>query len=338
MFLLLALLSIQPTSSSAALTEEPRGNGRFSFLDELEKHPDPWTQETSGEDAHLTGDAEDNLPELSIDLTPFYRDFAQDGIVNIYMGYGYEAYSPGKGAQLYKMLNLLGSKEDLELLFAPLERDQQTVRFRDVRRGIDYQIQIGPERDDYRRAFSKYEVVMYTGHSRYGRGPAFGTFWNYYRMGDRFETIEVDTRNPYFDFEPIVLTERFPLLKILLGGFPFPYQYRGQQTNTSYLPSTSYTKNIPGGNADLATTKFIPGRQILYFHSCKNRKYWRNAIRSVLTDPARKVVFGTSNDSFGGARPDSVLIISIVRQLARTEEIVSDLNATQDCNQCFTSY
>lgn len=327
------LLSCFTTVSLWAQEHDP---GKFGFLDAYEQRPSLWTPEVTSEASN------DDLMALSgqvdADLFDFYEEFERDGKVKIYIGYGHEAYFGNKVPRLMDMLKAIASQYSLQLGDWELSPDQRDLKFKDIKRSIDYEIRVGTERNEYAGSFSEYEIVMYAGHSRYGRGPAFQTFWNYYRMGDRFDTIEVDARNPYFMSEPTLLGDIFPLYWAFLSGSKIYYQYRGQRNSTSYLPEDAYTRNVPGGNVDLSRTRFLPGRQIIYFHSCKNEKYWRKSLRQVLPDSSRKFIFGTWRDSLGGIRPDAVMVMSIVRRVKDSSSIVSDLNATRDCDECFTSY
>lgn len=320
------------TGALAILTSpESRSAGSpFDFLDRHESRAPTWTPE-------LTPDtAEDVSEPAQASLTPFLEEFRADGVVKMYIGYGYEAWFPERAGQLYNMLIDLGAYYGLPLDQWSFNGEQ--IRFRDWRRGIRYVVRIGTERDEFMGAFESQEVVLYHGHSRYGQGPAFESFSNYFRIGANFPSIEVDTRNRYFRDEPMLLQERFPPRSVNLGGQRFSFQYRGQRDHRSYLPEDSFTKLIPGGDADLKTTRFLPSKQIFYFYSCRNRKYWEESIRGHFPDPTQKLVFGTFRDAFGSTQPDAVMIISLVRGMTRSGDIVSDLNATGDCDNCFTAY
>lgn len=330
------IISLLSCLTTATLWAQEHEFGKFGFLDFYEQRPPLWTPELSPESGDegvvaLSG-------QVDTDLSQFYEEFERDGKVKIYIGYGYEAYFSSKVPRLFDMLKAIASRYSLQLGSWELSPDQRDIKFRDPVRSIDYEVRVGTERNEFVSSFSDYEVVLYTGHSRYGRGPAFQAFWNYYRMGDRFDTIEVDARNPYFMSEPTLLGEMFPLYWALIGGNRIYYQYRGQRNSTAYLPEDSFTRNVPGGNADLARTRFLPGRQIIYFHSCKNEKYWRASLRQVLPNPSSKVIFGTRRDSLGGMRPDAVMVMSVARRIKESSAIVNDLNATRDCDECFTSY
>jgi len=304
---------------------------KFDFLNPLEIKLKTWTPE-------ITEDDVDVVETFDSELTSFYREFSQDKKVSIYIGYGYETFDSDRAFELYKMLKSLASYYRVSLGKWSISNDERTIKFFDSDSGVEYQIRIGHERDEYQKAFSEYEVVMYHGHSRHGRGPAFDSFWNYYRMGSQFDTIEVDTRNRYFLNEPIQLSDQFPERPVLFDGKNYSYQYRGGRIDSSYLSDKAYTKNIPGNDADLVKTEFLPGKQIFYFYSCKNRKYWRDSLRRLFSDQKEKFVFGTKKDGYGSNKPNAVMIMSIVRSVSESWKIVDDLNETGDCDNCFTAY
>lgn len=301
--------------------------GRFNFLDDLEQSATVWTKEVTP--------SIQKLEPVDVDLTEHYREFAEDGQIKIYVGYGYEAWYDERTSTLYQMLRRLSSYYRLPL--GRWSNDGADIRFQDLKSGIKFLITVGNERNEFMNAFSSYEVVMYSGHSRYGQGPAFGSFSNYFRMGTVFETIEVDTRNPYFLDEPILKTDKFPVRTVELDSDKYQYQYRGQKVEASYLSESSYTKIIPGYAVDWWKTVFLPKRQLFYFNSCKNIHYWRDSIRSRFADPNQKFVIGTDEDSTDGTKPDAVMIISLARSISNSRSILSDLNATKD-QDCFTSY
>ncbi|OFZ20250.1 MAG: hypothetical protein A2X94_15355 [Bdellovibrionales bacterium GWB1_55_8] len=303
----------------------------FDFLDPIDQQPTAWEPERSR-------DSRETQDPIEVDLRPYYREFTRDGIINIYIGYGVEAYYPERSAQIFEMLKALGKHHELALTNWSLSDDKRIVSFRDSLNGVRFNITVEHERNQFINAFSTHELVMYHGHSRRGKGPAFGAFENYFRMGRKYKSLEVDTRNIYFRDEPILKTDLYPPLTEYFFGQPFLYQYRGQKNKKSKLPPTSYTKNIPGLDVDLAKTRFLPGRQLLYFYSCKNRKYWRESIRSLFPDPNQKLVFGTFKDGFGGTKPEALMIISVVRQLQDSFNVLELLNASKDCDHCFTSY
>lgn len=305
----------------------------YSFLDAMDIQPVAWVPEQSPS-------VQEKQRALDIDMKPFYEDFATDGIITFFVGYGNEGYYPERGEQIFEMLKAMGAHFNLQLTDWALTKDadKTTIGFRDAGRNLSYFITVQGERNAFADAFSRNEVVMYHGHSRYGRGPAFGKFENYFRMGHKHRTVEVDARNPYFKTEPILRTRRYPAKNLSWDGEALRYQYRGPKSDESYLAEDSYTKNIPGRSTDLVRAGFLPGRQIFYFYSCLNRDYWRKPIRDLHPDPNRKLVFGTYKIGYGSTKPEAVMIMSVVRQLSKTTSVLRDLNATRDCDNCFTAY
>lgn len=329
---LLGLTIVALTNASFA-DEEFEAVRDFSFLDHLDWQPKPWVPEASEE---LDGEA----GRLEIDLAPFYEEFARDGHVSIYVGYGNEGYYRERGEQIFEMLKVLAKHAGTRLTgWSRIENPEGTsIAFRDSETGLSYSVTVGGERNAYVNAFATHEVVMYHGHSRQGRGPAFGEFQNYFRMGKEYEVVEVDTRNPYFRNEPIQLTNKYPLKKMHWGGVTWNYQYRGAKYESSHLARKSYTKIIPGLDTDLVNTKYLPGRQIFYFYSCKNKNYWREPLRNLFPDPGQKAVFGTFKDGLGSTKPEALMIMSVVKQVKKSRNVVATLNAAGECSDCFTSY
>ncbi|HAR44509.1 MAG TPA: hypothetical protein DCS07_18070, partial [Bdellovibrionales bacterium] len=318
-FHLLFLAGTLVLSATTALAEQ------YDFLEQFEDRSSAWSRE-------ITTAPVERVKPLAGDLQPFYEDFARDGEVTLYIGYGYEAWSPNRATSLYNMMLSLASAYGLRT--GNWQLKDQKIRFTDLNRNIKYRITVGGDRESFINAFANHEVVLYNGHSRYGRGPAFGSFTNYFRMGNVYKKIEVDTRNPYFLQEPMLLTDRYPPLNVILGGWNYQYQYRGQKSFSSNLPADAYTKNIPGMDTDLRRTTFSPGRQIIYLYSCKNIEYWKTPLRTLLPDPTQKFIFGTDEDGYAGTKPDAVMVMSIVRRLIHSDQIVRNLNATGDCANC----
>ncbi|OFZ19030.1 MAG: hypothetical protein A2X94_12205 [Bdellovibrionales bacterium GWB1_55_8] len=305
--------------------------GAFDFLNPFDVQPSPWIPESPAY-------PEEPADPVQADLTPFYGEFEKDGIVTMYVSYGIGTYYPARGLQIFKMLKALAEHYSLPLVEWELGKDHGSISFRDSKRNIRYSITIGYERNEYIQSFSNYEVVMYHGHSRYGQGPAFQHYQNYFRIGRNFESIEVDGRNIYFKDEPILKTELYAIREARIGSRRFPFQYRGQKDERSELPKTSYTKNIPGKDVDWKNTRFLPGRQIFYFYSCSNRQYWRDSIRELHPDIQQKLVFGTFKLGYGATKPEALMIISIVNGIKESSGILDVLNSTKDCDKCFTTF
>jgi len=304
------------------------GQGKYDFLQSLE--------------SPRNGQVEKALqfqrkPAFSLEMADYYKHFQEKHSVKIYLGFGIEAYDPRRASEIFQMLQRLSQYLNLRISKWKLTQDGK-ISFTDTQNRVDYSIVIGNERNEFAQAFSKYDVVMYHGHSRYGRGPAFGSFTNYFRMGSVFPTIEVDTRNRYFQEEPIQKTSEFPLQDVTFNQKKYFYQYRGQKTESSYLPQDAYTKNIAGFDTDLKKTTFLNSKQLLYFYSCSNQPYFEKPIRALFPQANEKLVFGTVAEGMWGSKPHAVFVMSLVAQTPNSLDIVRELNATGDCKQCFTSY
>jgi hypothetical protein len=309
--------------------------GRYRYLDRFDPRPPVWTPEPRRE----TEDIVEPEPELQHDLTDYYDEMRADGTVKIFYGFGYEAYQSGEEPTFYEMLRELGAHEYPDAVDWSYDTDQKRIHFRDAKHDVRYQVDLGHERDAFASAFGTHRVVMYHGHSRYGRGPAFDSYWNYFRMGNIFENIEVDTRNPYFGDEPMQLTDDYPPITEKVDGQELTYQYRGQKIDSSYLPSDAYTKNIPGYDEDLSNASFLEGRQLVWLYSCRNVEYFKEPLRDRFPDPDSKFIFGTKKDGFWSEKPAAVFIMSVVAGVADSGEIVKRLDDTGDCgSDCFTSY
>lgn len=319
---------------SFALSRAEESIPDYSFLKELDRQPRPWVPESTPGNIEAEGEI------LETDLRPFYDEFAADGHVSFYVGYGNEGFYPERGEQILEMLKLMSTRSGMRLVDWNLRQNANGAyfSFKDASSGITYSVTVEGERNGYMRAFSRHEVVLYHGHSRYGRGPAFGMFENVYRMSDAHPSIEVDARNPYFRSEPILKRRKHPVRWMDWYGERLLYQYRTQKSLESELGRGAYVKNIPGRDVDLTTTSFLPGRQIFYFYSCKNRNYWRDPIRKKFPDRSQKAVFGTYKDGYGATRPEAVMIMTVVKRVSTSREVVRHLNATRDCNDCFTTY
>lgn len=308
---------------------------KYDFLDRFESGPGNFVPE---KDPALVGKPVLYDTPLNINMQGFYNAFKQSKKVRIYLGFGKDAAHAGRATEINTMLEELVKFYDLKLSDWKFDAPNQFISFHDDTTDIDYSVQIGDERNAFAKAFENHEVVMYHGHSRYGRGPAFKEYWNYFRMGNVFPVIEVDTRNPYFRTEPIQDTATYPIQTVELSGSQWQYQYEGQKTESSYLPPDSYTKLIPGNDKDLRKAKYLRGKQLFYFYSCSNSHYWKTPLRNLFR-PTDKMVFGTHVDGYWGSKPSAVFIASLIRGVDTSTEIVTELNATKDCpNDCFTAY
>jgi hypothetical protein len=303
----------------------------FNFLKKFDVTSSTWTKEF------------DFLPRFDVepvqaDMSRFYDDFKKDGEITFFLGWGVEAYSAGRADSLFAMLQHLAQRRNLALVNWQLNSSKKRISFRDSKQGIVYSIDLGHERNEFQAAFENHEIMMYHGHSRNGRGPAFDDFQNYYRMGAVWSDIEVATTNPYFLDEPVTLKDTHPLKYVEIEGREFPYQYMGQKEASSHLPATSHTKNIEGLAKDLQDTEFLSGRQIFWLYSCRNVYYWKESLREQFSDPNVKFIFGTKEDGYWSNSPAAVFIMSVVGEVTKSSTIIDELNATNDCRSCFTSY
>jgi hypothetical protein len=305
--------------------------GKYDYLNKYDPAPREWTVEKAPAKSV-------SEPPLRQDLSAYYDAFQKEDEVKIFYGWGYQSYTGNKEVDFYSMLKELATQEGLRISNWSLSRDKRVIRFVDDETDLPYSITLGHERNDFARSFADHNIVMYHGHSRYGRGPAFESFFNYFRMGDVFPTIEVDTRNPYFQDEPMQLTDQYPAQSVTFGGKTYEYQYVGQKTESSYLPENSYTKNIPGMDVDFQKAKFYNGKQLFYLYSCSNINYFKNPIRQHFPDPSDRFVFGTKTEGMWSEKPAAIFIMSVVAGVKSGDEVTKRLNDTNDCNGCFTTY
>ena len=304
--------------------------GKYEFLDRFEGSGENWVREAMPSSSS-------RLSALNVSLAPFYQDFQSDKKVSFYIGFGKDAYTGYRVGEISTMLVELAKFHGMSFTNWSLDEHKEHVSFDDPKSGITYEIQVGHELNEFKRAFEHYDVVLYHGHSRYGRGPTFDDYTNYFRMGNNYRTIEVDATSTYYKSEPIQLTGQYPVQDTEVAGERVRYQYQGQKDETSFLEPTTYTKNIPGLDADLRAAKYLPTKQIFYFYSCSNIDYWKSPIRKLFSTKD-KVVFGTRSEGWWGSKPTAVLIMSIVSQVGKSGAIVDELNATDDCKRCFTAY
>lgn len=280
-------------------------------------------------------------PAIVRNLSRFHEDFTDDGLVTFYIGLGKDVAYANPTQVLLQALQLINTKESLGL--QDFQSDAKMVRFTNADRSVKYEIEMGIERNEFQQAFSKHEVVMYFGHSRYGRGPAFETYSNYFRMGSVFDVIEVEAQNRYFLNEPIKKTQEFPVQQIDLGGTRYDYQYVDEKVPSSHLPPGTYVKNIPGYDKDLRATQYLNGRQIFFFLSCSNANYFLKPIRNLFPNPLDKFVFGTKIELFGGIVPLAVMVTQIAKEEPDSAKYVTALNETKTCDHskvidCYTAY
>ena len=304
------------------------GAGRYDFLEPINRRlPRRELEEISPPSFRA-------LAGLDVPLAKFYGEFEKTKIVKAYLAMGAQFYSPSVAQGFLDALKSIN--DNLKLGLTDFLITDQAISFFDGTRGITYEVTVGHERNDFIDALSEYQVVMYYGHSRHGRGPALDDMTNYFRMGNVFNFLEVDVRNPYFHSEPIINTEQYPTEAVSLEGEEYSFQYRGQKDSSSELPSDSYTKVIPGGDEDLKSAPFSRFKQILFFDSCSNVHYWRDPFRQRFANPQEKLVFGTAVPVGGRVSVDAILLMSLVRQLKTSDGIAAELNET--CKDCYLAY
>jgi hypothetical protein len=313
------------------LATQAFAKGKYDFLNKFDRAPREWAVEKP-----VLRD--EPVEALSQELTGYYEEFQEEDEIKIFYGFGYQSYVDNKETDFYAMLQALATEQGMKLTDWNLSNDKKTIRFVDSATKMPYVITLSHERNEFAHSFADHNIVMYHGHSRYGRGPAFDSFHNYFRMGNVFPTIEVDTRNPYFQTEPMELTEQYPPQSVTLDGKPYQYQYVGQKTESSYLPADAYTKNIPGMDEDFKNAKFYDGKQLFYLYSCSNVEYWKNPIREQFPDSGDRFVFGTKDPGYWSEKPAAVFLMSVVQGVKSSDEITKRLNDTNDCGGCFTTY
>lgn len=273
---------------------------------------------------------------LNIRMKPYYDAFKENGEVNVYFGHGIDGWTFERPKALNDMLFKEVGTHSANWKF---DETTRTISFTRKSDNVDFRIKVGYERNEFAKAFEKNQIVMYHGHSRYGRGPAFEVYSHYFRIGYLFPVIEVDTRNPYFLNEDILETDVYPVKKVDLNGKSYSYQYDRQKDHTSYLPDPSYIKRIEGNGKDWREASFLDGKQIYFMYSCENEHYWKDPIRDTFPDTSDRIVFGTVKTSYWSSVPGAVFLSSIIKQVDDSRTIVDSLNATKDCGEnCFSAY
>ena len=199
--LALTLISI----SSAGLASSPD----WTSLRKLDTDAPVWTPEVSH-----PKDTVEITKSLEQDMAPYYLEFQSKGVVSIFLGWGYEIYSLPRYHTFYSTLQAASEQLHLGLTQWTSAAELPKIGFTDPKNNVRYEITLGHERSDYINAFSHYDVVMYGGHSRHGRGPAFDSFSNYFRMGNVFDQIEIEAENTNFLTEEIQLTSKYPIKSI----------------------------------------------------------------------------------------------------------------------------
>lgn len=266
---------------------------------------------------------------LEIAMNGYYEEFANLDEISIYIGTGVEWTAPNQVQQLFDMLKAIAQQKTLDI--TDWQMSGSKITFFDKQKQLRYSITVGTERDQFADSFSKSPVVMYLGHSRYGRGPAFEDMTNYFRMSDEYQTVEMDVRNKYFLTETILKTDEFPLQSVTLDGKNYQFQYRGQKNTESHLGAEAYTKIIEGNAVDLDNATFWDGKQLVFLDSCSNEQHWKKLLRSRFSDPQQTLFFGTNCDTGVGMNHASIVIMSIVRQLPNSTNFVAELKGPHPC-------
>lgn len=272
---------------------------------------------------------------IHVDLTSMQNTFAEDGELTIYFGLGKDAYYPKSAVNFKAMLEALF--EGQENISTPVLTGE-SIKFHNLNRNLDVIIEVGKERNTYKTAYKTHDIIMYSGHSRYGRGPAFESYSNYFRMGKNWPKIEVDTRNTYFLDEPILDQTKFSLLENpnILGEDV--YQYRGKKVSSSHLGDDAYTILIEGLGKDFLNTEFRGDHQIFLYSSCSNADYWEETVREMFPDPAEVLVFGTQGVTTGSMSPLAVFVYHLTLGEKSTAIILDDMNNSYSCKGCYITY
>lgn len=312
------------------LVSFPLFAGPYDFLRKFEEglpHP--------AREVSAAGPRNAEPPPLNLKMDPYYESITHSGEVRSYVGVGVEFYHPQVASQILSAAKALSDHLQLGLTEWIWEQEKSRLSFFDPQRQVRYFLTVGFERNEFIEALAYFPVVMYSGHSRLGRGPAFEDFSNYFRLGNIYATIEIDTRNRYFRTEPLKKTDEFPPLDVTLGGVEYEYQYRGQKDEYAHLPSDSYTKVIEGGPKDFNAATFMATPQLIFLWSCENSHYFKVPIRKKLT-PGKALVFGTWGVPHHGLiAPISIFLISLARELPSSLDFVAELNQDESV---YTAY
>ena len=275
---------------------------------------------------------------INVELKEYYEEFAQDGVVTIYLAHGKDGYNSYKNEQIFAMLKKAKVKEKLPISKINYDKNVRKISFKNIITGVWYKITLGHERDEYAKSYNRYEVVMYHGHSRYGRGPAFEAYDNYFRIGRQFLGIEVRANNMYFQKSDVALLNDYPLKTKVLNDEEVFYQYMGGKTTGSYLGKDLPVINVKP-NEDFENAKLLPGKQIIWYQSCSNIHYWRRPFRERFPDTENKLVIGSNIPSTWSSLPTISFFSDLIKETKTSVEIVENMNATDTCGpDCFVAY
>lgn len=273
---------------------------------------------------------------VAVDMTAFYSTFDQQDEIKMYVGMGAQFDFIGTPQMLLTALQTMITEQSLPIANLALNANGNEITFTETTFNKNYRITFGSDRTEFINAFASYPIVVYTGHSRYGRGPTFGEMSNYFRLGNVFPTLEVDVRNPYFLNEPMQDLGQYPIQIAAVGGQDLEYQYIGQKDPHAELPADAYTKVIEGGPKDFDTTPFMDQKQIVFIWSCSNSSYFKEPIRDRFTTDD-KLIFGTDDVPDGNPVPPlTVFITSLVKHVPNSTDVVNEFNLLQP--GIFTAY
>ena len=193
---------------------------KYDYLDEVEKNKLVKMSNFEGVPLYISK-SKKKFAINDYSLKNYFNDFQKDGLLNIYIGFGKDAYDKDSSKELLTYLAELNKGEALGWTNIILNKTKNTISFEAG--ALDIEVQIGSIRSEYISSFSKYDVIMYHGHSRLGRGPAFEHYTNYFRMGTQFTTVEVDALLPAFLNEEIKMLQDYLELESLRFDNAFSY-------------------------------------------------------------------------------------------------------------------
>jgi hypothetical protein len=269
-------------------------------------------------------------------LLDYYQAIKSDGDVSIFYGLGKDHFSPNAYLFFYNKLVAQFSADNLSVTDLKWA-DRDTLVF--DYKGVHYSVRLKSDRESFVEALKTDEVVMYGGHSRYGVGPTFLSYDNYFRIGYQHSVIEVDTRTPTFSMEPILDKGTYPLRVEQFPDGSDEYQYRGAKDENFKLPDDSYTIRIEGNGKDLKAASFLPGKQLFFLKSCSNVLYWKQPLRDRFPDVSEKLFFGTNKDTFAKQEPFILFIAAILKETSTTANVLASLHTAKECGtDCFTAY
>ena len=335
-FFYFLMLGVVLSSSSGSIKVEKK-----VIPDLADFKPLHWQSEVDQNSA--TQNTTQKFSEENQELAPYYEEFAELEEIKIYIGWGKDAWEPNRfGSFLNVLINTMNFQR-LNIVNFRLDQQNMRVNFTSRWNNKKYLIQGGYDREGYISALKDFDAVIYHGHSRYGRGPAFESYQNYFRLGKNHDMIEVSANNRYFIFENILNQDQYPPKVGYSANNPneeIYFQYRGGLVESSELSPDSFTVQIEANAKDFNNAEFKDGKQMFFFYSCKNRKYWENPFRERFPDKADKIVFGTKKDSYWLSNSSVVFILGLVKQIPSSKAMVAEMEQSRDncVPDCYTSY